>query len=62
MKLKPYKRKQGDFEVRVLADGQLVMIAPDEQLVEIAKMIGTAKTHGSKEIHHNARAKNTENT
>jgi len=33
----PYQRKQGDFELRILSDGRLVMIAPDETLMEIAK-------------------------
>jgi hypothetical protein len=33
----PYKRKQGDFELRILRDGRLVMVAPDESLMEIAK-------------------------
>jgi len=33
----PYKREQGDFELRILPDGRLVMIAPDETLLEIAK-------------------------
>ncbi len=33
----PYKRKQGDFELRILSDGRLVMVAPDETLMEIAK-------------------------
>ena len=33
----PYRREQGDFELRILPDGRLVMIAPDETLMEIAK-------------------------
>ena len=39
MKKKPYKREVGDFEIRVLRDGRLVMIAPDEELHEIANSI-----------------------
>lgn len=34
-----YKRKTGDFEIRILKDGRLVMIAPDEKLVEVAESI-----------------------
>ena len=34
---KPYKREQGDFELRILSDGRLVLIAPDETLLEIAQ-------------------------
>lgn len=33
----PYKRKQGDFELRILSDGRLIVIAPDETLMEIAE-------------------------
>ena len=36
MNREPYKRKAGDFEIRVLPGGRLVMIAPDETLIEIA--------------------------
>jgi hypothetical protein len=34
-----YKRKLGEFEIRILKDGRLVMIAPDEKLVEVAESI-----------------------
>jgi hypothetical protein len=40
MSVKPYNRKQGEFELRVLKDGRLVMIAPDETLLEIAALLG----------------------
>jgi hypothetical protein len=33
----PHIRRQGEFELRVLKDGRLVMVAPDETLLEIAK-------------------------
>ncbi len=36
MRKKRYKRKCGDFEVRVLADGRVVMLAPDEELLQVA--------------------------
>ena len=39
MNKEPYKRKAGDFEIRVLPDGRLVMIAPDETLVEVAESL-----------------------
>lgn len=41
MSQKPYQREQGDFELRILKDGRLVMIAPDETLMEIAQAIET---------------------
>ncbi len=39
MSKKPYKRKPGDFEVRILSDGRIVMVAPDEELIEIARHV-----------------------
>ena len=39
MKKKPYKRKPGDLEIRILPDGRMVMVAPDETLLEIARSI-----------------------
>ena len=39
MKNKPYKRKPGDFEIRILNNGKVVMITPDETLMEIAKEV-----------------------
>ncbi|HUT31606.1 MAG TPA: hypothetical protein VMX13_17580 [Sedimentisphaerales bacterium] len=39
MKNKPYKRKPGDFEIRILSNGRVVMIAPDEMLLDLAKQI-----------------------
>lgn len=37
----PYQRRQGDFEVRILRDGRVVLIAPDETLLEIAQTLET---------------------
>ena len=39
MKKTPYKRKPGDFEIRILKNGKVVMVAPDETLVEIAQVV-----------------------
>ena len=39
MSQKPYQREQGDFELRILNDGRLVLIAPDETLLEIAQTL-----------------------
>ena len=58
MKKNPYKRKVGDFEIRVLRDGRLVMIAPDEDLHEIANSIeADCKDLKEREIEEDARAK-----
>ena len=40
MKKKPYKSKPGEFEIRILKKGSVVMIAPDEALLEVARSIG----------------------
>lgn len=39
MKSEPYKRRPGDFEIRVLKSGRVVMIAPDETLLEAARAV-----------------------
>jgi len=39
MKREPYKRRPGDFEIRVLKSGRVVMIAPDEALLEAARAV-----------------------
>jgi hypothetical protein len=39
MKNKPYKRKPGDFEIRILKNGRVVMITPDETLLEVAQIV-----------------------
>jgi|GEM_PF-2043964 len=43
MKSEPYKRKPGDFEIRILNDGKVVMIAPDETLIEVAHAVEPSK-------------------
>ena len=35
----PYQRKVGDFEIRILPDGRLVFVAPDEQLTDLAQVL-----------------------
>lgn len=38
-----YTKKPGDFEIRILADGMLVMVGPDEEMLEITKTFRTAE-------------------
>ena len=38
-KTKHYKRKPGEFEIRILKNGQVIMVAPDESLVEVARIV-----------------------
>jgi hypothetical protein len=55
----PYQRKQGDFELRILSDGRLVMIAPDETLLEIAKAFEPNANEGQPHLENqNAEAGN----
>ena len=35
----PYKRKPGDLEIRVLRDGRVVILAPDETALDLAEAI-----------------------
>jgi hypothetical protein len=37
--MKPYKRKPGEFEIRILPDGRVLMPAPDEALLEVARIL-----------------------
>jgi hypothetical protein len=37
--MESYQRQQGDFELRILPDGRLVMLAPDEGLIALAKEV-----------------------
>ena len=39
MKKKPYKRKPGESEIRILPDGRIVMIAPDQELLDIGTVL-----------------------
>ncbi len=44
MSRSPYKRKPGDLEIRILSDGRVVMVAPDEELMEVARMVSPNST------------------
>lgn len=39
MKKKPYKSQPGDFEVRILPDGRVYMVAADEALFDVAEAL-----------------------
>lgn len=41
---KPYQRKIGEFEIRILPDGRLVFVAPDERLTEVAQVLESTET------------------
>ena len=39
MTKQPYKREPGDLEIRVLPDGRFVLVAPDQELMDLGKTI-----------------------
>lgn len=39
MSQEPHKRAQGEYELRILKDGRLVVIVPDEGLLEVARAV-----------------------
>ena len=62
MKKTPYKRKPGDFEIRILKNGKVVMVAPDETLMEIAQTVDPkhCATQHKTETKKNARRQKSE--
>jgi hypothetical protein len=56
--MKPYKRKPGEFEIRILPDGRVFMSAPDDALLEVARVINQAGAKSSSK----ERAKKNERT
>jgi hypothetical protein len=59
MRHRAYKRKPGDFEIRILADGRVIMIAPDEIIMQVADAVNPNASSASlrTEITENARTK-----
>jgi hypothetical protein len=62
MKKKPYKRKPGEFEIRILKNGQVIMVAPDEALMEVAVVVEPDNTalQPKMETKQDARTKTSE--
>lgn len=51
---KSYKRKPGDLEIRILKDGSVVSVSPDEKFLEIINEINNQ----SREMETNENAAN----
>jgi len=49
---KPYQRQKGDFEIRILPDGRLVFVAPDEELISLSQMLEKKDSETDKEKSH----------
>ena len=62
MTKKPYKRKTGDFEIRVLKDGRVVMIAPDQELMDLAETIKTDDNQLADDVKREEENAKTEHT
>jgi len=39
MKKTPYKPEPGDMEIRILNNGKVMMVLPDQKLIEIAQSL-----------------------
>lgn len=49
MRKKGYKRQKGDMEIRILKDGRIVMVAPDQEMLEIAENLREIQEGSQKE-------------
>jgi predicted metal-dependent hydrolase len=54
---KRYKRRPGDMEIRILPDGRVVVVAPDERMIEIANNVARQETEVSDEVKDNGEGK-----
>ena len=43
MRKSRYTKKQGDLEIRILADGRIVFVGPDEDMLNIADIFDKPK-------------------
>jgi hypothetical protein len=37
--MRPYKRKPGEFEIRILPDGKVLIPAPDDSILDLARKL-----------------------
>ncbi len=42
MKKAYYKRRPGDFEIRILRDGRAIFISPDDAILDVARALNAA--------------------
>jgi hypothetical protein len=52
---KNHKRKPGEMEIRILPDGRVVMLAPDEKVIEVIKGATGHKDGASREVKDNGK-------
>jgi hypothetical protein len=53
---KHYKRKPGDAEIRILPDGRVVVVAPDQKMLELARKLAQQGSENSDEVKDNGKA------
>lgn len=49
MREKPYKKRPGDLEIRLLKDGRVVLIGPDQALIEVVQGLNGPATDAETE-------------
>jgi hypothetical protein len=54
---KRYKRRPGDMEIRILPDGRVVVVAPDEKMLEVANKVTQQESDVSDEVKDNGEGK-----
>ena len=47
MTKQPYQRQPGDLEIRVLKDGRFVLVAPDQELMDLGKIVAESTSEES---------------
>ncbi len=62
MKEEKYKRKPGDYEIRVLTDGRIVMIAPNQELMELAQILESENKEIPKKTERKKHGRNKRHT
>lgn len=57
MNKEPYKRQPGDYEIRLLKDGRMVLVGPDQTLLDMAKGLSSPASgvpHKERNTHDSA--------
>ncbi len=62
MSLEKYIKRPGDLEIRILADGRLVFVGPDEDMLNLAKLFNPSYKieEGKLEVKEDGRSKTEE--
>lgn len=58
----PYQRQPGDLEIRVLKDGRFVLVAPDQELMDLGKILSQPLSETTENERNTDAAAHQENT